>query len=96
MKKNVFTLLILSVTFCLCYSQNNWVNTNPMKLGIGIQSWTINDVYNGFRYEQVDDLNNSGPLQVATNNSFSYSRFPLVFENIGENVHFSGSTTGSV
>ena len=95
MKNKILTLFLGAFVLNMGYSQNTWVNTSPVKFGIGLESWTINDIYNNFRYEQVDDLNNSGPLDIAINNSFNYFRYPIVFENIGQNIHFSGSTTGA-
>ncbi|MBO6517441.1 MAG: hypothetical protein JJ975_12920 [Bacteroidia bacterium] len=79
----------------LAYGQNPWLNTSPFKLGVGLHSRTINDVYHGFRYEQIDNLpGNSGPLTKADDNQISHLRMPMVFENIGKNLHHETSVTG--
>ena len=96
MKKTTVLLLMNFLFVCLVSAQNRWVNTSPFKLGIGTHKWTVNDVYHNFRYEQIDNVNgNSGALTVGESNSFTHTRMPMVFENIGENLHHETSVTGA-
>ena len=88
--------------FCLLaltgYAQrpNPWLRTSPVKIGAGVRHWTFNEVYNNFRYSQIDNVDgNSLPLDLSENNSVTYSNFPLVLEHIGKNFHFSCNSTGS-
>ncbi len=90
--------LVFSGAISTVYSQNNpWLDTYPVKLGFGMQYWTATPVIDNFRYTQVDnDPNNSDPLSISANNSFSYTRFPLVFECIGKYSYCSLSATGAI
>ncbi len=90
--------VILLISLCLlgsAYAQNRWLNTAPFKWGVGVHQWTINDVYHEFRYEQIDNIStNTTRLTPATTNSFSQTRMPMVFENIGKHLHHETSITG--
>ena len=89
----LFSIILLSFKI---NGQNQWLNTSPLKLGYGVQVWSISPIYEGFRYEQVDDVpNNSGELTPLKNNSFSENRFVLEFENIGEHFHHITTVTGA-
>ncbi|MBR9861158.1 hypothetical protein GYB22_10525 [bacterium] len=94
-------VLILSViSFCSLNhvkAQNSWLGVSPVKIGFGVQSWSIDPVYNNFRYNQVDaDPNVGSPLDESNNNTFTNIRVPVVFENIGRHLHTSFSATGAV
>lgn len=96
------TLLIIlfSIISSKAYTQdkdrNPWRNSLQLKLGYGIELWQVSDVYNNFRYEQVDNVQgNSAPLDPATNNTFSYTKYPLLFEMLTDHVYFSGDITSA-
>lgn len=93
--------MLLSTLMFISYlsldAQNPWINTSPVKLGFGVQNWTVTPALNHFRYEQVDDdPANSGPLSVSSNNGFTYTRFPLEFESISKHFYFSMTATGAI
>lgn len=76
--------------------RNPWRNSLQLKFGYGVELWQVSDIYNNFRYEQVDDVQgNSAPLDPATNNTFNYTKYPLLFEMLTDHVYFSGDITGA-
>ncbi len=98
---NTGRYLLFSIAFLGCgfpgHSQNPWLNTSPVKFGYGVQNWTVSPVINNFRYTQADNNPaNSGSLNLSSNNSFTYTRFPLVFESIGKHFYFSTNATGAI
>ena len=94
MKRVLFKILLFGICIGV-KAQNNWTGIVPVKMGYGTEFWTVNEVYNNFRYTQVN-TSSAIPLDVANDNTFTIKRFPLVWEYIGENFHFSGSTTGAI
>lgn len=93
----IITTLLVSI-FCFTtngFGQNPWLNSTPIKLGFANQTWKVNDLYQGFRYEQIDNVpNNSGPLTLAESNKVSFNRMQMTFENIGEHFHQETCITG--
>lgn len=97
LRSKIFTGILAMLLVGTCYSQNPWTQLTIVKMGFGVQSYTVDPIINGFRYEQVDDNpNNSGPIDYSSNNSFSYTWFPLQFENWGDHFYFTSNATGAI
>jgi hypothetical protein len=93
--KKIFLFAFIALSIGV-QAQNSWIDIVNFKVGYGMEYWNASPVYEGFRYEQIDDIDaNSGPLTETSSGKFVYPRYVMDFEAIGRNFYWHTNTNGA-